>query len=292
MSRAVGAADAHRSSLIAVRPARPKLMAPSADVLKRGENLRRDMMARTIMLERELKIGSQAGSDCDIVLPGNSNSHHETLQEYVPLLIQAIELDRSATLRRLLEVGVNPNSYFLGRTPMGQAALVGYVEMVRILHTHGADLGLPYVSVSREAEFAPLHGAAMEGHSSVVRYLLDNGADIHMPRERSTYSSHGANFVDDAGATAIWLACHDGQLGTVILLQAPHPTPPQATLTTIWTRTRTRPPEGQGEILWAPTSSPKAHNMTTCPSREGQGSTQHHPLPCTHHMHPCPPKGG
>ena len=72
MSRSLRAADAHVSScLIPVWPTRPKLMAPSADVWKCGENLRRDEMARTIMLERELKIGSQAGSDCDIVLPGN-----------------------------------------------------------------------------------------------------------------------------------------------------------------------------------------------------------------------------
>ena len=100
MSRSLRAADAHVSScLIPVWPTRPKLMAPSADVWKCGENLRRDEMARTIMLERELKIGSQAGSDCDIVLPGNFDSHQKTLQEYVPQLIQAIELDRSAILR-------------------------------------------------------------------------------------------------------------------------------------------------------------------------------------------------
>ena len=152
---------------------RARLTAPAPEVWRRGEQLWRDERVRKILLERELRIGCSR-KDCDIVLPGNFDPFSESLQEYVPMLFQAIELDRSASLRRLLEAGVDANSYFLGKTPLGVAAAIGRTETVRILHSHGASLDLPWVCKAGKAELAPLHAAAAGGHTSVVRYLLDH----------------------------------------------------------------------------------------------------------------------
>ena len=135
------------SSTTALAPlTRPRLAAPSAEIWQQGEHLRSSRFALQTLQSRELKIG---GDRCDIALPEEDDAFGETLDEYVPLLFCAIEANRCGTLRRLLELGVNANGYFCGQTPIGGAAALGHIELVRILHAHGADFNMPWVTSDR-----------------------------------------------------------------------------------------------------------------------------------------------
>ena len=117
--------------------------------------------------------------------------------------------------------GVNANGYFCGQTPIGSAAALGWIELVRILHEHGADLTLPWVTAEGDPVLLPLHAAATEGHSNVVRYLLDHGANVELPREAMReHDGATRRFQGRPGATAAWLACSEGHDGTVALLQS------------------------------------------------------------------------
>ena len=117
------AAAAQRASVSLDPPTRPVLLAPSAEVWKRGEGLRNSESLYRILLSRDLKMG---GERCDVALPGENDAFGEAIEEYVPLLFLAIETGRPATLRRLLELGVDPTSYmyFNGQPLMGAAACV------------------------------------------------------------------------------------------------------------------------------------------------------------------------
>ena len=168
---------------------------------------------------RELTVG---GDRSDVRLPGEINAFGGSLHEYVPLLFAAIQENRIATLCRLLEAGVDPNGYFHGQPPMGGAAVLGHMEIVRVLHQHGADATLPWVAQNGAAVLAPLHAAAYEGHCNVVRFLLDHcRVDIDMPRE--AYLAHDnptKHIIGNAGTTAVGLACYVGHLATVAFLQS------------------------------------------------------------------------
>ena len=153
------------------------MQAPGAWQL--GEQLRIPVAAWNILKSRELKIGGEGG---DIALPGEPVPFGKTLGEYVPLLVCAIEEDRNATLRRLLELGVDSNGYFHGETPLGYAAALGRMECVSTLREYNAILDLPWVTIAGEPVIVPLHAAAARGHRNVVRFLLDSGADVEMPR--------------------------------------------------------------------------------------------------------------
>ena len=207
------------SSTTALAPlTRPRLAAPSAEIWQQGEHLRSSRFALQTLQSRELKIG---GDRCDIALPEEDDAFGETLDEYVPLLFCAIEANRCGTLRKLLELGVKANGYFCGQTPIGGAAALGRIELVRILHAHGADFNMPWVTSDGDPVLLPLHAAAFEGHSSVVRYLLENGADLEQPREaRHAHDGATRKFQGRPGATAARLACSEGHHGTVALLHS------------------------------------------------------------------------
>ena len=73
----------------------------------------------------------------------------------------------------LLEHGadVNPRNVD-GITPLHLATVAGHVDVARILLEHGAD-----VNTKNEDNQTPLHYAATEGHAVVARLLLEHGAD-------------------------------------------------------------------------------------------------------------------
>jgi hypothetical protein len=73
----------------------------------------------------------------------------------------------------LLEHGadVNPRNVD-GITPLHLATVAGHVDVARILLEHGAD-----VNTKNEDNQTPLHYAAIEGHAVVARLLLEHGAD-------------------------------------------------------------------------------------------------------------------
>ena len=211
------AVAAHSSTLDPPQPSRARLLAPST--WRRGEQLSSPMTKWQTLKLRELTVG---GDRSDVRLPGEINAFGGSLHEYVPLLFAAIQENRIATLCRLLEAGVDPNGYFHGQPPMGGAAVLGHMEIVRVLHQHGADATLPWVAQNGAAVLAPLHAAAYEGHCNVVRFLLDHcRVDIDMPRE--AYLAHDnptKHIIGNAGTTAVGLACYVGHLATVAFLQS------------------------------------------------------------------------
>jgi ankyrin repeat protein len=78
-------------------------------------------------------------------------------------------------VRRLLEKGISPNCMFhlCGPTPVWCAATAGNLEMLKLLHAHGADMNYPGI---RER---PIHAATFGNHFKLLKWLLDNGADVN-----------------------------------------------------------------------------------------------------------------
>lgn len=89
-----------------------------------------------------------------------------------------------------------------GDTPLMRASMMGYLDMVKLLFSSGADIN----AVNEYGSTALLLSAA-EGHADVVRYLLQNGAD--------------KNAINNNGDTALIQAAYNGQKAIVeILLDA------------------------------------------------------------------------
>jgi ankyrin repeat protein len=127
-----------------------------------------------------------------------------------PLLNDAIE--HPATLRALLELGLDPNEIGAsGRTPLMAAARLDLVEAARILLAHGATLdirakdavaqtdstGDPLCMIGDQAAGdtpgrTALSYAAELGSPDMVRLLLDHGAD---PANRDRAGRRPADYV-------------------------------------------------------------------------------------------------
>lgn len=55
------------------------------------------------------------------------------------------------------------------------SALLGHMEVVRLLVSHGAE-----VVCKDKKGYTPLHAAASSGMIGVVKYLLDLGVEVHL----------------------------------------------------------------------------------------------------------------
>jgi serine/threonine-protein phosphatase 6 regulatory ankyrin repeat subunit B len=75
-----------------------------------------------------------------------------------------------------------------GRTPLVQASIDGYVEIVQILISHGAD-----VNKTSRYGGAPLHYACDGGHLDTVKELIKNGARINGKNGNGETSLHIAS---------------------------------------------------------------------------------------------------
>ena len=96
------------------------------------------------------------------------------------------------------------------RTPLLDAAMHGFPDVVEALLDHGADL-----QATNCSHFTALHWAAWAGHAEVVKRLLARGADVH--------------YVDDSGYTPLFWAEYWGRADCVKLLKAKMAaTPPPA----------------------------------------------------------------
>lgn len=98
------------------------------------------------------------------------------------LLLKAASTGDVATVRRLLDSGVDINYHSkdkqaTGRTALSEAAIQGHLEVVRLLLERGANLDWQ----DRAVGFTPLGWAANEGHESIVEALLEAGADPNVP---------------------------------------------------------------------------------------------------------------
>ena len=87
----------------------------------------------------------------------------------------AIEEDNHSGLEELLNVAnidVNQTNKH-GESGVHIAAGLGRLEMLRVLHGHGADLG----ALDVQGDNA-VYWAARQGHSSVIQYLVEQGVRV------------------------------------------------------------------------------------------------------------------
>ena len=87
---------------------------------------------------------------------------------------EALSSKDMARIRRCLEGGADPNKLDVvsGASPLSIVALVGNVEIARLLIAAGGD-----VNVRSGDGGTPLHGAAFFGRIEMVEFLLEQGAD-------------------------------------------------------------------------------------------------------------------
>jgi ankyrin repeat protein len=128
--------------------------------------------------------------------------------------------------RLLLERGAEVDALgFLGRTALHYAAIAGRVEVLSLLLQNGAD--------SRRADnegCTALMLAAEAREVEIVRLLLEN------------MGGRGLDVRDEEGRTALWLACHFGNLEMVsalLLAGADHTIPDKSR----------RTPKGIAEVV-------------------------------------------
>eukprot|EP00064_Thunnus_orientalis_P014051 superscaffoldBa00002389_g14092 len=88
-----------------------------------------------------------------------------------------VQLGNVAVVEALLEAGANPNlrDPACGLTVTHDAAREGFVDTVRVLLDHGADVNL----VDDQGNL-PLHLAARQGHLEVVQMLIGRTAEPNM----------------------------------------------------------------------------------------------------------------
>ena len=114
---------------------------------------------------------------------------------YSSLLIMASEIGKISSVRLLLKYGASINQENSDlNTPVAVACHAGHLDIVKLLHSRGADLDDEYI----------LLATCQSGHIEVVRYLLDHGADINSER-------------GDRG-TPLTTACYHGYLEIAKLL--------------------------------------------------------------------------
>ena len=122
----------------------------------------------------------------------------------VTALFAAVNANQTDAVEFLLKHGADVELTDDGFTPIIVAADYGYVYLVKLLLTHGANPD----ARPRFNSTTALIRAARRGHLSVVRQLLKHGVDVDAR--------------DKDGRTAIWLAAFFGHEDVVrILAQAP-----------------------------------------------------------------------
>lgn len=87
-------------------------------------------------------------------------------------------------------------------TPLSLAASGGYVNIIKLLLAHGAEINS---RTGSKLGISPLMLAAMNGHTAAVKLLLDMGSDINAQIETNRN-------------TALTLACFQGRHEVVSLL--------------------------------------------------------------------------
>ncbi|KAG7230781.1 hypothetical protein INR49_019595 [Caranx melampygus] len=96
-------------------------------------------------------------------------------------LMQVVMLGSSAVVAALLEVGANPDRLdpVCSLTVTHDAAREGFVDTVRVLMEHGANINL----LDKQGNL-PLHLAAREGHLQVVQLLIGHTENPRAPNSQ------------------------------------------------------------------------------------------------------------
>ncbi|KAF4948157.1 hypothetical protein FGADI_9852 [Fusarium gaditjirri] len=138
---------------------------------------------------------------------GTSNSegkcYSTTHHKHYAMLLEASRGGNVAMINRLMESGLNPNSYSEEKLPLLEATRHGQLEAVEVLMAHGADLYLCDEDGNRRVDQA-LRIAAVQGHSKLVMFLHSHGADLEMK--------------DKEGKSPLLEAARGGQSETVLYL--------------------------------------------------------------------------
>ncbi len=90
------------------------------------------------------------------------------------MLLEAAARNDVEEVRRLLELGVSPDSTNEdGLTALHQCCIDDSEEMMKVLVDYGAD-----PNATDTEKWTPLHAAATCGHLHLVKFLIDRGADL------------------------------------------------------------------------------------------------------------------
>ncbi|XP_062280596.1 cyclin-dependent kinase 4 inhibitor C [Scomber scombrus] len=105
--------------------------------------------------------------------------------------LQVVKLGNDAVAEALLEAGANPNLHdpACGLTVTHDAAREGFIDTLRVLVKHGADVNL----VDKQGNL-PLHLAAKEGHLEVVKLLVGLTTD---PKKSNTHNNTAGQLAHD-----------------------------------------------------------------------------------------------
>ncbi|XP_059196375.1 cyclin-dependent kinase 4 inhibitor C [Centropristis striata] len=100
--------------------------------------------------------------------------------KYNRTALQVVMLGNAAVMEALLSAGADPNlpdpAMSLRLTVTHDAAREGFIDSVRVLMDHGADINLTDAKGN-----LPLHLAAREGHLDVIQLLIGSTANPQTP---------------------------------------------------------------------------------------------------------------
>ncbi|XP_032380683.1 cyclin-dependent kinase 4 inhibitor C [Etheostoma spectabile] len=121
---------------------------------------------------------SAQGNLPKVLLLLQSGADVNGFSSYNMTALQVVKLGNDALVGALLEAGSDPNvrEPFCGLTVTHDAAREGFLDSLRVLVNHGADLNL----VDKKGNL-PLHLAAREGHLKVVQLLIGLTANPQAP---------------------------------------------------------------------------------------------------------------
>lgn len=108
-------------------------------------------------------------------------------------LLSAVHIGHTKIVKALIDQGASvSHQNTRGDTPILVAAYQGSIEMVRLLHSHGASI---HHAASTNG-YQAIHLAAFKGHQHIVQYFIANNADIEA--------------ADHSGKTSLMLAAMEG----------------------------------------------------------------------------------
>ncbi|KAM8889174.1 cyclin-dependent kinase 4 inhibitor C [Synchiropus picturatus] len=127
-----------------------------------------------VSLQCELSKASANGNLFQVMFLLGSGAEASGLNKEKRTALQVVMLGSDAVVEILLFAGANPNlpDPVLGLTVMHDAAREGFLDTVRLLMEHEAD-----VNVTDNRGNLPLHLAAQEGHLKLVELLIERTSD-------------------------------------------------------------------------------------------------------------------
>jgi ankyrin repeat protein len=140
-------------------------------------------------------------------------------------LEEAIEDDDSEAVQRLIqeEPGIVQMEDHLGQTPLITACILGYIDIVKILVTHGSN-----INHQAQNGDSALFTAVLQKEIEIVEYLIERGANVNIVTKQGDSSlimasrnrldivellvTHGANVnhQNKTGYTALFMATLEG----------------------------------------------------------------------------------